>query len=295
MIKLRLLTMFKLYKYFLVTFILSIILIFQNCKNPTPVNTLDENNEVISEEKLDSNHINLLGRLDQLIKRFPLPTEIITSLFNTRALYNPEDLNKVSNISRYTTSYSKAFNVGIYATDLIYNIRYEQPQSALLYLNATKKLSDEIGVTHVFNDKIIRRFEENIDEKDSLMFLSYMTFSDLKKILRSNEQIELSLMVISGIWFEGLHLSTSNFTESKIDDITNELVDNIYNHKAQVEMITSILKDVKSEDVYLNKLYNDLKNIDVFLKNVEIQGTISKDEIAKLSLIVKDLRLKYIL
>lgn len=282
-------------KLFFVLFFLVIIISFQNCKNPATENNTDESSEVTTEEKLDSNHISLLGKLDQLIKRFPLPTEIITSLFNTRALYNPEDLNKVSNISRYTTSYSKAFNIGIYATDLIYTIRYEQPQSALTYLDVTKKLSDEIGVTNVFNEKILSRFEENIDEKDSLLFLSYMTFSDLKKMLRSNEQIELSLMVVSGIWFEGLHISTSNFTESKIDDITNELVDNIYNHKNQVELIINILKDVKSEDVYLNKLYNDLKNIDTFFKNVEKEGTINKDEISKLSLIVKDLRLKYIL
>ena len=288
---------FNINKYFFIAFIFifSFILIFQNCKSPKHEVISDQSNEEITEESLDSTHITLLSKLDQLIKKFPLPTEIITSLFNTRSLYNPEDLNKVSNISRYTTSYSKAFNIGIYATDLIYNIRYEQPQSALTYLDVTKKLSDEIGVTNVFNEKILRRFEENIDEKDSLMFLSYMAFSDLKKMLRSNEQIELSLMVVSGIWFEGLHLSTSNFTESKIDDITNELIANIYKHKTQVELIIDILKDVKSEDTYLNKLYNDLKNIDIFMNNLQTSDTITKEEIAKLSLIVKDLRLKYIL
>lgn len=282
-------------KLFFVTFLISLLLVIQNCKNPKTEVNAEENIGEVTEEKLDSSHISLLGKLDQLIKRFPLPTDIITSLFNTRALYNPEDLNKVSNISRYTTNYSKAFNIGIYATDLIYNIRYEQPQSALLYLDVTKKLSEEIGVTTVFNEKILRRFEENIDEKDSLMFLSYIAFSDLKKMLRSNEQIELSLMVVSGIWFEGLHISTSNFTESKIDDLTNDLIENIYSHKNQVELIINILKDVKTEDVYLNKLFNDLKNISHFLKNLQKEGSITKEEIAKLSLIVKDLRLKYIL
>jgi len=281
--------------FYFAAFLISLLIIFQNCNSPYSNNSNVENSDVNAEDRLDSTHISLLSKLDQLIKQFPLPTEIITSLFNTRALYNPEDLNKIANLSRYTTNYSKAFNIGIYATDLIYTIRYEQPQSALTYLDVTKKLSDEIGVTTVFNEKVLRRFEENIDEKDSLMFLSYMAFSDLKKMLRSNEQIELSLMVVSGIWFEGLHISTSNFTESKIDDITNELIANIYSHKNQVELIIDILKDVKSEDLYLNKLYNDLKNIDTFLKNLQKESTINKEEIGKLSLIVKDLRLKYIL
>lgn len=272
------------------TIIFLSLILFYSC---TPDN--NKNNDIENPDRLDSVHISLLGKLDYMIKRFPLPSEIITSLFNTRALYNPDDMNLISNQSRYNTNYYKAINLGIYATDLIYAIRYEQTQTSLDYLNVVKKMSEEIGVTNVYDEKILSRFQNNIDEKDSLLQLSHMAFSDLKRILRNNEQIEITVLVLAGTWFEGLHLSTSNFTESRIDDLTNELIINIHEHKNQVKVIIDILQDIKENNVYLNNLYEDLKNIDSFMNNLHRDDTINKAEIEQLSKIVKDIRLKYIL
>ena len=62
-------------------------------------------------------------------------------------------------------------NLGVFGADLGYVAIYDQTQDAIAYMNATRKLADELGVSAAFDASLMKRFEANLGKKDSLILL----------------------------------------------------------------------------------------------------------------------------
>ncbi|MCK6648467.1 MAG: hypothetical protein L6Q66_02320, partial [Bacteroidia bacterium] len=104
---------------------------------------------------------------------FSIPSPIQTAFLikNSGATYSKEVLNPANKSSQYSTNFSKALNLGIYGADLGYVTIYDQTQDAIGYLNAAKKLADELGVSGAFDAQTIDRFQKNLGNKDSMLVL----------------------------------------------------------------------------------------------------------------------------
>jgi len=81
------------------------------------------------------------------------------------AKYNTEFLNSVDNASKYTTSKSKALNLGVYSADLSFASMFDQSQATLKYLSVTKKLADDLGILNAIDKSIVTRMEKNINNR----------------------------------------------------------------------------------------------------------------------------------
>jgi hypothetical protein len=143
------------------------------------------------------------------ISEYPLPTafEITTLLIEAGASYILDLSNSVDNVDNYINSKSKALNLGVYGADLSYAATYKQTQETMQYLNASAKLIDELQIES-FNEELVEKVEANIDNVDELINLISDSFYKTYEYLVSNEQDELSILVMAGSWIEAMFITT---------------------------------------------------------------------------------------
>ncbi len=164
---------------------------------------------VIDSNKTDI--INIGGAL------FSIPSPIQTSILlkKTGANYNKEILNSNKNSANYSTNFKKAVNMGVYGADLGYVTIYEQTQDAIGYLQAVKKMGDDLGVSGAFDAALMKRFEVNLGNKDSLLVLVSSAYRASDAYLKNNERDDVSSLIIAGGWVESLYFSTKIAKKNK--------------------------------------------------------------------------------
>jgi hypothetical protein len=151
----------------------------------------------------------LQEQIEDVIYNIPSPTEIPYLLQATGAEYNESLVNPRSKVDQYASRTDKAaLNLGIYAADIGYLTSYEKTQESIDYLNACKTLADNLGVIGTFDINILKRFEANISNKDSLAALLNETVDQTEKFLKDDSRNKLAALVVSGSFVEGLHIST---------------------------------------------------------------------------------------
>src|SRR5258708_32028256 len=111
----------------------------------------------------------LTDEIKDVENNLPSPTEIPYLLQATGAEFNQSLLNDKKKADSYLTKNDKAaLNLGVYASDIGYLVSYDKTQDAINYVNAAKKLADNLGVLGSFDADLMKRFEANISVKDSL-------------------------------------------------------------------------------------------------------------------------------
>lgn len=207
-------------------------------------------------EKKNSNLIEIEGKV------FSIPSPIQTAflLKSSGAIYQSSLMNETQHNTKYVTTSSKALNLGIYGADLGYATIYDQSQDAISYMVTTKSISNELGITGIFNEAILKRFEQNLGNQDSLLVLVSDAFKSADMYLKNNEQNDLSVLILAGGWIETLHFATQLANSTDNDDIKNRIgeqkitIKNLinlmlpYNENQQVATIVNQLNELK--DIY---------------------------------------------
>lgn len=151
----------------------------------------------------------LENQIKDVVYNIPSPTEIPYLLQATGADFNPGLVNPRTKVDQYSTHTDKAaLNLGIYSSDIGYLTSYDKAQEAIDYLNACKTLADGLGVIGTFDIEILKRFEANISNKDSLSYLLDETIKQTDKFLKDESRNKLAALVVTGSFVEGLYVST---------------------------------------------------------------------------------------
>lgn len=178
----------------------------------------------------------LKEQLEEVIVNIPSPTEIPYLLEATGAEYNPSLVNPRSKVDQYASRTDKAaLNLGVYAADIGYLTSYEKTQESIDYLNACKTLADGLGVIGTFDLNILKRFEANISNKDSLANLLNETVDQTERFLKDDSRHKLAALVVSGSFVEGLHIATG---------LINSYPKNILPDDARNQVLTPIMQVV---------------------------------------------------
>ncbi len=166
-------------------------------------NKVEEQEE---EEPVDAAKDNLVSVNGEL---FSIPSPLQTSILlkNSGANYSKDILNVTSKLPSYSTEYKKALNLGVYGADLGYVIIYGQTQDALGYLNAAKRLADDINVSGAFDANLMKRFEKNMGNNDSLLSIFTSGYRATDSYLKNNDRNAVSGMVITGGWVESMYFT----------------------------------------------------------------------------------------
>ncbi len=271
--------------------IASISLIFISCNNVSDNNVVEdiiEVNEVDSDDVSDSQ---LLKELDIFILKINIPNKIYLNMLSNGYVYNKSILNKSDNIIKYSDSYSKAINLGIYGSDMNYSVCNDKASTAFIYLKNSRQLNEELGIPVAFDRNIIHKYEENIDNKDTLLHLVLNSYVNVCNLFISSDQLESCALVATGSWLEALYIVLELYDDTKIN--SEEVDQFIYNQKSQIKNVIDVLNNFMDNN-RVEELKNDIKSIENKYKEIDSLKQIDQLYIENLKEIVKRVRDKQI-
>lgn len=226
---------------------------------------------------------------DELVREvidYPLPTsfEVTKLLIDAGAGYILDICNRTENSGKYISLKSKALNLGIYGADLSYAATYNQTQETMQYLEVSAKLIDELQISSAFNQTLVDRVEQNLDNVDSLIIIISDSFYETYEYLQANEQDNLSLLVIAGSWIEALYITTQI---SIISSDNEKIVEIISDQRSSLTELIELLEEVKDNQM-ISEVYTGLSNIKVLY---DASGTpLKPEELEKLIQATESLR-----
>lgn len=211
--------------------------------------------------------------LADLIQSIPTPLEMSSSIKESGAKFDPKILNDVDNVEKYKTSYKQAFNLGVYGANLAYINIYEKTLSSLEYLNAMRVLSDNLKIGQFFDFNSMKRFASSDDNIDSLIYSSTIAFNNMDSELRKQKRGNLSVLMVTGTWLEGLHVATQVTKSNK----NKTIEDKIGEQKMVLDNLFVIL-DMYKEDPYFKEVTAEVQKIKAEFDKVEIKYTYKEPE-----------------
>lgn len=246
-----------------------------------------------SKKETQESSKSIVSELDKDVSEFvyPLPSAYeVTELLNNIGIgYMLGMSNSVENVSRYFTAKSKAYNMGIYATDLSYASTYKMTQETMLYLEALNQLGSDLGISSIYNEDLLKSIESNVNNKDSLIEIISITINETYDYLNKNGKGDLSILMVAGGWIEGMYLTT-NVSENYQNN--PEIVKVIY---AQKPSLVNLLKiaDERKENSEIQELIDDLQPIKKAYDDVT-NANLTDDQIRAIASAVETLRTKHI-
>lgn len=238
-------------------FLIGVAALMGSCGEP-PKNE----GEKAGEPKTDSAKTSLFQVGDELFS-IPSPVQTAMLIKTTGAKYNKEVLNDAKRASGYSTRVQRALNLGIYGADLGYAAMYEQTQEAIGLMNASRKLADELGVSGAFNETLLKRFQSNLGNRDSLLVLVADAFRASDSYLKNNESDDIGSLILAGGWIESLHFANNVAKETSHP----EVVRRIGEQKNTLENLIKLLQRYSNNEEYsdivehLVELYSSYENV----------------------------------
>lgn len=181
------------------------------------------------------------------ISEYPLPTsfEVTKLLVEAGASYILNLCNPVDNVNRYISLKSKALNLGVYGADLSYATTYNQTQETMQYLDVSRELLTDLEIEAGFNEDMVTSIERNLDNVDSLIHIISESFYKTYEYLASNEQDDMSILVMAGSWIEALYITTQI---SLISKDNSEIIDIITDQNSSLEKLLEVMAPIRVID-----------------------------------------------
>ncbi len=214
-----------------------------NCQGKKKSNK-DLKDKLDSELSIEDQFSDEFQNAKQVFYALPSPIETALMLKRAETAYNPSILNALSNVDLYQTSAQQALNFGVYGADLSYASLFNQNQTTIDYMGASKKLADELGMLSYLDKNLIKRLEANIANRDSSMEIITEGFMNSNDYLKENGRPETAALVIAGGWIEGLYIA-SKLTQSSPNN--NELIDRIIDQKASLTTLIALLSKFEKD------------------------------------------------
>ncbi len=222
----------------------------------------------------------------QELSGYPIPTsfEITELIQQAGAPYILTLSNDPEKAGDYITQKDKALNLGVYGTDLCYASTYMMKQGTMLFLESSKTLIDELGIATTFNSNYAQRIENNLDDRDSLMEIVSVSFTDTWKYLVHNQQDVLARLVVCGSWIEGIYI-TSNIALTSRDN--SEFLEILAKQKKSLNTLVALLEPVKDLDE-VTEVFRGLFDLQDLYKGVE--GSLTAEQLEKVTARIEALR-----
>jgi hypothetical protein len=223
-----------------------------------------------------------IDKAKKIFYSLPSPLETAMLLKSAGVTYNEMILNDLANVEKYSTNKSKALNLGIYTTDLSFACLFDQAQTSLKYMDATKRLSTEMGISDAIDEETIKRLEQNLNKRDVVMDIISETFLNSSSYLKENDQQDVAALVLVGGWIEGLYIGTQMVGDNPVQG--NKLVDRIAEQKLSFSIVERMLQDnsknqLGEENRDIIELINELHTMKAAFDKIEVQtSSVKVDE-----------------
>lgn len=217
-------------------------------------------------EDVDAAAVESKNKVAKVFYAVPSPSELSAMIKATGANYNKNMLNPPSNESKYTSIIQKAMNLGVYGADLSYTSTFDQTQEAMVYMGVCKKLADGLGITGAISENTVKRMENNLNNKDSLLKIISDTYLETDIYLKNNDRAGVSALVVAGGWIEGLYISVNIASQNAKNEM---LVKRIAEQKLILENLIGLLETNEAND-NAPEMMAELKSLKAVYDNVKM-------------------------
>lgn len=239
----------------------------------------------------------LKDQIQDVVYNIPSPSEIPYLLEATGAEFNQSLINDRKKADSYATKSDKAaLNLGVYAADIGYLSSYEKTQEAIDYLNTAKSLADGLGVVGSFDVEVLKQFENNIANKDSLAALLNRTVQKTDSYLKDDSRNKLAALMVTGSFVEGLYISTGlikSYPKNLLADdqrnlVLTPLMRVILQQEESVDELLKMLSTVEANET-VTSITTDLTSLQASYRALNIEEQIKNN---KANLVLSDKNLQ---
>ncbi len=207
---------------------------------------------------------------------YPIPTsyEVTNRLQKANANFVFNITNPPENVDKYIADWQKAMNLGVYGADLSYASTYNKQEETTEFLNASRQLVEELNITSAFNEEMLGRIEENLDNKDEMILIITESIYDTYNHLNANGEELNSLLVIAGSVIEGLYITGQLIISSEYNE---DLMSVLAEQKSQVNKLVELMEKY-SDDENVNRVLPKLRYISLFFDQLGEGGAMTEDQ-----------------
>jgi len=266
--------MIRVTKIFLFTIMLSLVYSCGGSTENTETDGFDDftvPDSVLAEE--DEPLIVSEQAMEDIISNISSPVEMSSLIKESGVQFNYKYLNSTDNIDNYNTGFIQALNLGILGADLGYLNMYNKTGTVLSYITSIKTLADNLKVGQFFDFSMLKRLATNSDNLDSLMYISVSSFDQMDVFLRENNRSDVSALIVTGVWLEGLFLATQVVSDSPNKEITERIGE----QKLILNDLLLILNNYKRDKKFFD-LIERINKIKALFKDVSITYEVGEPE-----------------
>ncbi len=211
--------------------------------------------------------------MQKIIENISSPVEIAALIKQMGIPFNKNYLSSSDSIANYNTALHKAFVLGIMGADLGYLNMYNKTGSVLENLSTIRELSNDLKIGQFFDFSSLKRLASSKSNIDSLMYISIHSFNEMDNYLRNNKRGNLSALMISGVWIEGLYLVTQ--VSKKYPD--RQLIEKIGDQKIMLDNLMLILKNYSNDPNFI-PFVTEIEKIKAQFSSVKISYELGEPE-----------------
>lgn len=176
-------------------------------------------------------------------KLFSIPSPVQTALL-IRKIGLPYDKAlpmPAGAVDKMASKLQRSLALGAFGADLAYVTVHKDGQRALSTLQTVQKLSAQLELSNAFDQELLDGFKKSLNNEDSLLRFTGSAFRMADQYLKSNNRGDVSALVLTGGWIEGMYLTLSGTTEKSDAALTNRLGE-------QRKTLTSLIALLESTD-----------------------------------------------
>jgi hypothetical protein len=203
--------------------------------------------------------------VQKLVYGLPSPTQALSLLKTAGAKYEPKLLNPDGNVSNYQNSTKAALNIGVYSADLAYTSTFDRSSESVKYFMAIQKLADQLGISSVFDEKVIARVDKNKNNQDSIIAIFSSQFVHANKVLKKTGQEEYARLILVGGWIEGLHVATEIYKLTPKPEIGKRIAE----QKITLETLIKIAEPSQNNPAFAD-IFKGLKDLEAAFAPIQM-------------------------
>ena len=200
-----------------------------------------------------------------------------TLLNGKGAEFNSSLANSPGSASKYSSSFDKSVNMGIYGADLNYLTSYEQIEGARSTVEAISKLATSLGIEKAFDKETFEAILEpqdsnQVETKSNLITKAFRKAEDQ---MYSEDRALMGTLMVAGGWIESTYITSSLIASSEIPG--NELSDYwilVFNYESVMKML-----NVFGDDADAKKMRDMLQSIEENVKAITDQTKLNMKDV----------------
>ncbi|RPH31861.1 MAG: hypothetical protein EHM93_11785 [Bacteroidales bacterium] len=163
--------------------------------------------------------IDLKKALVNIYFLFPSPAEILFTINDVGLIYISNLTNSAKKKEMYIKSNEKYLNLGVYMADLSYCALFKRLNEVEEYLEAIKRLSDELRLSSKVKKELIEKIKEDVNSIDSIKSITNQFFFDVINDLEANNRQSDVTLITTGAYVECLYLTVNQVDKYSKDNL----------------------------------------------------------------------------